>query len=166
MSDEKTAHEVAKWLRSLHRIINIQPVCVTLEGLPPYYGAMYRRMGTYTEGMGACTHGITLKDGSRVVKKPGEDYTENRTIYLVGRGPQGRKWKKVALTADGQEWYFSSYIIKENIKPEHKEFHPFGETFMIAEWEVPDGSKIDHYEEQPYRRVPMQIVKLQKNVGG
>lgn len=63
--------------------------------------------------------------------------------------------------SDGREWYVAGHtpLTKDDQRTqEQKErYAPFGACFYLRPWEVPDGTRIDQYEEKPYRRAPMTV---------
>jgi len=91
----------------------------------------------------------------------GARYTQRgqERFYLLGDCIKNelRRRNKSCFTFDNGEWYVATYSIKDNITPANAEFHPFGPTFLLMKWEVPDGTKIDEYEEYPYDRLAMTV---------
>ena len=80
-------------------------------------------------------------------------------IYCLGKLPTKQKKVNVCYTVEGddREWYIAGYTM-QNVEP-LSEYNPLGHNFLLAPWEVPDGTKIDSYEKSNYLRVPMVIVE-------
>lgn len=137
--------QVTRWLEALPHIINAKPVTVRI-GRETFEGAEYEAVGRYESSM------TGVQSGEH---KAGEEYT-NRYIYLVGTLPASYRSRKATcynFAGDSRDWYVCCYMDAANLKPQFVPFHPFGQTFMLAPWEVPDGTAIDRYESKPYTRV-------------
>lgn len=83
-------------------------------------------------------------------------------IYAVGEIPKILLKKKHAFTMpdDTAEWFVSTYMLPKNFKPENKECHPFGLTFIISPWTC--AEKIDAHERKPYIRLPIKFERDNK----
>jgi hypothetical protein len=136
----RTARQVAKWLKSIHRTQSVRPCIVTI-GTETYEGASYECVGEYIPNMDAIVHGE---------RKPGDIYIQ-RSIYLVGNVPTVvKERRRTCFTFEGQDWYLAAHS-DPGIKPAER--MPFGSFIIIDPWTCP--SKIDG--ERPYRRVPMMV---------
>ena len=143
----KTAHQVAKWVKAIHRTQSVRPCEVTI-GDDTYEGAMYECVGEYIANMDAIVRGE---------RNVGDVYIQ-RTIYLVGQVPQVvRERRRTCFTFEGQDWFLASHG-HPGVEPGTT--GPFGKFFLLYPW--PCGSKIDDGQ-QPYQRVPM-TVKLDRCV--
>lgn len=92
----------------------------------------------------------------------GERAYTREMIYCVGNLPSAKVRGNVAFTiaGDTRDWYVAGYYgnvtaRKQEIKGPN-EFHPFGNSFMLAPWDIAD-SKIDTYARTPYKRVPATL---------
>lgn len=138
------------------RYFNIRTVHVVI-GQETWPGVWYEEELQYQPGMDCVTRGQ---------KKAGDKYYEE-CIYCVGdlpkpyRGPKRNKYPKgnVCFPFQGREWYVSGYMPKDNLKPENLQYHPFGVTFMLRPWNIPN-SKLDDDERKPYNRIPMKVIKI------
>lgn len=104
---------------------------------------------------------VTIRVSAKTVLKfNGARYTQREAerIYLLGECPKEkfRRPNKTCFQYNGAEWYIAAYAPKENITPANKEFHPFGPTFLLMQWNI-EGSKIDSYEKYPYDRLTMTV---------
>lgn len=139
-------------------ISDVRPVIVQI-GDESWNACYYLQWGEYTKDMMACLDGR---------KKPGARYSR-RLIYCVGPLPKvklkkGKKYPagNVCFPYQGLDWYVAGYMQSNDLKSPFTEFHPFGENFLLAPWDIPN-SKIDDYERtrdgapRPYKRVPMTI---------
>jgi hypothetical protein len=132
----KTAHQVAKWLKSIHRTQSIRP-CVVAIGTDTYEGAMYECVGEYIANMDAIVRGE---------RNVGDVYIQ-RSIYLVGDVPAVvKERRRTCFTFEGQDWFLASHSGPSTNAP-------FGQFLVIDPWTV--SSKID--DDRPYRRVPMTV---------
>ena len=144
---EDLAHEVANWLRSLtERVKDVRPCRVGI-GKSTYGGARYTGIFHYTQSMMAVIEGQA---------KGGELYYSD-TFYLLGKLPTSYK-KKAVYVIENQEWYVSGY----SSHVERNEYQPFGWDFMLCVWNIPDGTKIDHYEERKRQRLPVEVTYLDR----
>lgn len=89
----------------------------------------------------------------------GERGYTREMIYCVGMLPSAKLRGNLALTiaGDTRDWYVAAYYgdvssRKQEVKVPN-EFHPFGNSFMLAPWSVPSGGSIDEYARVPYRRM-------------
>lgn len=57
--------------------------------------------------------------------------------------------------SQGCEWYVAAYYIGSSTE------HQVGTNSIISPWKV-DGQEIDHYEERPYRRIPVEVELLKE----
>jgi hypothetical protein len=113
-----------------------------------------------------CTDVLPIRVTIEKEEFEGCQYTqrgEQNRLYLLGnlpkvKHPTGRKHPKdhVCFTCEGKDWYVAYYMLKENLKPEFAEHHPFGPAFGVFQWNVPEP--IDQYEK--YKKYKMEIVKL------
>jgi hypothetical protein len=125
----KTAHQVAKWLKSIHRTQSIRPCLVTI-GTDTYEGAMYECVGEYIANMDAIVRGE---------RNVGDVYIQ-RSMYLVGDVPAVvKERRRTCFTFEGQDWFLASHS------------GPGPHTFIIV---APATGKLD---DRPYRRVPMTV---------
>jgi hypothetical protein len=130
------AHQVAKWLKSIHRTQSIRPCLVTI-GTDTYEGAMYECVGEYIANMDAIVRGE---------RNVGDVYIQ-RSIYLVGDVPTVvKERRRTCFTFEGQDWFLASHSGPGTNTP-------FGPFIIIDPWTV--SSKIDG--DRPYRRVPMTV---------
>lgn len=144
------ANQVAEWLDSLPNVTGVRPCVVTL-GKEKFEGASYVSRLQYSASMDVVRRG-ERKEGEACYR---------RNIYLVGSLPRDKKrGLKVCFPYEGQDWYVTCYYQGSDNPAEEervKEYHPFGHTFVLGPWDVPDGSAIDDGERKPYRRVSMTI---------
>lgn len=152
-----TPSDVVSYLASIKnaKITRVIPCYVTI-GRQTYPAARYM------ETMMTPTNSPAWARGER-------EYTQE-VVYCVGSLPSAKLRGNVAFILsqhadwgieETREWYVASYYgdVKAG-KQETKapnEFHPFGNSFMLAPWSVPDGGAIDHYARVPYRRVAVTI---------
>lgn len=93
----------------------------------------------------------------------GEREYDREMIYCVGFLPSAKLNGNVAFTITGEpsEWYVAAYygnvVKRKQETAEPNEFHPFGNSFLMAPWSVPDGTQIDHHARVPYRRVAAHV---------
>src|SRR6266576_573837 len=79
----------------------------------------------------------------------GEHHGNNEFLYLLGTLPKCylRRRKTVfRFDYDSHDWYIACYWQQDQLS----RFHPFGKTFMISPWNVPEGTRIDQYERYTY----------------
>ncbi len=132
----KTAHQVAKWLKSIHRTQSVRP-CVVAIGTDTYEGAMYECVGEYIANMDAIVRGE---------RNVGDVYIQ-RSIYLVGNVPVVvKERRRTCFTFEGQDWFLAAHSGPSTNAP-------FGQFLVIDPWTA--SSKIDG--DRPYRRVPMTV---------
>jgi hypothetical protein len=142
------ALDVADWLRGRERVRDVRACRVTI-GKKSWEGAYYVRICHWHTGQDAVARGE---------HKDGEEYLE-LAFYVSGIVPDH---KHTCYPYEGKDWYIGSYSEpKIPIKPEHEEYHPFGHSFQIFPWNVPDGTKIDTYERHRYKRIPMTVEWLE-----
>jgi len=94
--------------------------------------------------------------GARYTSKHHGDY---EFLYLLGTLPKCyiRQRKTVfRFDYDSRDWYVACYWQQDQLS----RFHPFGKTFMISPWSVPDRTRIDQYERYTYTRVPATILEV------
>lgn len=151
-----TSHDIATYLRSLPHVHDVVPCIVTI-GRVTYQGARYMQI-------------LTTSPGSDAYRRGEREYTQD-LIYLAGMLPgrylRGRYLRSspLALTmqGDSREWYVAGYygevVKRRRVIAESSEYHPFGNSILLAPWEVPDGMAIDHYESSPYRRVAASVIE-------
>ncbi len=80
-----------------------------------------------------------------------------RVIYIAGRTLPKEYKRSTSVCYDdstGQEWYVSGYI--EFIKPEHREYHPFGPNFMLRIWPK-EFKSIDYGLNHKYKHYPFAV---------
>lgn len=129
---------------------DIKEVRVTI-GDKTFEGARYKQTFNYHITMMACTHGE---------KKETDTYTED-IVYLVGKRPIFKRPTCFPNAADKKDWYIAGYLDDTRKITEHmRQYHPFGENFILRPWEVPSGEAIDKYETKPYNRVPIVIEEI------
>ena len=136
--------ELGAWLARLPQVTNVQTGSVTI-GRTTYPAARY-------------TKRLQHQPGTRAYQEGKREYTREM-IYCVGDIPACKRHGNVAFTVadDSREWYVAAYYLAyrgrgKQAQAERNEYHPFGNSFMLAPWDVPD-STIDQYERVPYRRV-------------
>lgn len=78
-------------------------------------------------------------------------------IYCIGQCPaHRRKLVCYTLANDTREWYVAGYADpRQPIKPEHKEYNPFGHNFLLSPWTA--NGKIDDGERYVYQRIPLSV---------
>jgi len=137
---------LAEWLVKDCKAFDVRPLRLTI-GRATYEAAAYKRT-------------VTPPAGSRNL----EPYVDE-AIYAIGRLPSAYRRRKRTVfrfQGDVREWFIACHMPKENLTSENAPYHPFGETFILAPWEVPGGESIDKYsywggEIKPYTRVPATI---------
>lgn len=143
---ESLARRVASFLAALPQVRESLPYSVTI-GRQTFHGARYRESFAYLHD-GRDSTGRTFKAGDRYMRE---------SIFLVGALPaayQRRAKTCFRLIGDSRDWYITCYATEETARDSrYAEYHPFGQTFIISPWDVPDGTAIDHYEPKPYTRV-------------
>ena len=133
----KTARQVAKWLKSIHRTQSVRP-CVVTIGTDSYEGAMYECVGEFVANQDAIVRGE---------RNVGDVYIQ-RSLYLVGVVPKVvRQRRRTCFTFEGQDWYLAAHS-----GPSTKT--PFGPFIIVSPWTCP--GKIDDGQ-RPYRRVTMTV---------
>jgi hypothetical protein len=143
-TQRKIANQVTAWLNGLAEKGNVRavvPCLVTIDGvtLP---GAEYLSVHHYIASMSAVVNGD---------KKDGEEYTE-RCIYVAGLLPKSyRRRRHTCFILEEAVWYMVCYWQGG----EGAVHHPFGPTFIIGPWTLPEP--IDYHEIKPYTRVPMTV---------
>jgi hypothetical protein len=149
MNNKESALEhlepVKRWLEKCH-CNNVKKVRIRI-GKKEWAGCYYDRTSNYQAGM------MIVVQGRKTVN---DTYT-TRHFYLLGARPKHRRSERECYPYEGQDWYVSSYI--EEIKPQFAEFHPFGISFQLGCWDVPD-CKIDDHEPKPYKRIPLIVEYL------
>lgn len=145
-----TPKQIAEWLAGLPHIHDVKPCTVTIRG-GIYSAARYKQ--------------TTPNDPSTPAYKRGELAATREFIYCVGMLPVVVRNRNVVFMIDGEpaEWYVACYAgevkqRKQTVQPVN-EYHPFGNSFMLAPWDVPDGKRIDHYARAPYVRVATTVVE-------
>jgi hypothetical protein len=102
---------------------------------------------------------ITLTIGKQTWE--GAVYTQGgqRRYYLVGELP--KTWRKVCFRfGDSQlDWFVSGYLQDPGLITRHKQYHPFGNNWMLKAWDIPDRpeSTIDDHEPIPYKRIKATV---------
>jgi hypothetical protein len=145
-----TPAQIADYLRSIPkaRITSTKPCTLTI-GKTVYPACRY-------------TETLNTPIGCEAYRRGEREYTREM-IYVTGMLPSANLRGNVAFTIAGEsdEWYVATYFGNVSArKQETKEptkFHPFGNNFLLAPWNVPDGQAIDHYARVPYRRVTVTI---------
>jgi len=140
-----------EWLVNECNCHDVRPVRVTI-GEQSWEGCYYKQTLEYQIGMDAVSRGD---------KKAGDKYTEE-AIYVIGKLPKVKYNKrgkvdldaKVCFPLNGVDWYVSGYMLEENFKPENRQFHPFGVSFILRPWNIPNEA-IDKYEQKKYLRIPL-----------
>ena len=146
-------NSVVEWLNRLNEKHNDMKDIIGLTlvvGRESFLGAQYTYVGKYTADMDACRWNK---------KKPGETYEQVR-FYFIGKLPKCiKKRSKTCFTHEGRTLYVSSYYQTTPVEEAFKEFHPFGQTFMLGIWPTEQfGEEIDHYEPKKYTRVPIELI--------
>lgn len=122
--------DICNFLNGLPHVTNVTPCTITI-GRQAYPAARY------------------VQDGRNMV-------------YCAGLLPKPylRSGRLAFVMPDSaNEWYVACYsgrIVdrKQECKLQTK-IHPFGNSFILAEWNLPD--RIDAYESRPYRRIPVGL---------
>ena len=131
-----------------HEHVTKLTTCQVAIGRTTYPAALY-------------TECCEVQPGCRAYTEGKRAYTREM-IYCVGNLPSAKLRGNVAfnLPTDATDWYVAAYygnvVNRRQETAEPNEFHPFGNSFILAPWDIAD-SKIDQYERHPYRRVPMVI---------
>lgn len=153
---EVIPNKLKEWLEKCG-CLEVQPVTVIIDG-ESWPGCRYKKEFEYAAGMGC------VSDGRH---KAGEKYTEE-FIYCLGDQPRPESCKRlkrnkyienICFPFEGLDWYLAGHMQLKDIKPEFAEFHPFGINFLLKPWDIPNET-IDRYEEKPYDRFPMTVIKL------
>ena len=145
-----TPHEIADYLASLPRVHSVIPESVEISG-KVYPACRYQQTMTTPE------HSAAWNRGER-------NYVQEM-IYVVGMLPAVKRNGNVAFTmpGDSRDWYVAGYYgavkARKQATMPPAEFHPFGNSFLLAPWDVVD-SKIDTYERHPYKRVAIDVRTL------
>jgi len=148
---ETTAIDVANWLKGLPHIHGVEP-CTVIIGDVKYPAARYRS--------------TTKLDPSTRAYQEGKRTATSTMIYCVGMLPKAycQSTHKAFTGIDQYEWYVACYsgvLSKHNqAKQLASEYHPWGNSFQLSPWDVPDGQAIDHYERVPYKRLAVQVNML------
>jgi hypothetical protein len=144
-----TNTEIAAYLSNLPCVRNVTACTVTIG--PNVYPAAH-----YWQD-------LTTPEGSQAYQRGERTYTREM-IFIVGMLPSvylRSSRQAFTRTDDTREWYIASYAgLKKNGKQaaqEINEFHPFGNSFLLAPWDCAEA--IDHYESTPYRRQAMTLVR-------
>ena len=145
-----TPSDIVTYLASLKgaHIVRVVPRYVTV-GRQTYPAARY-------------TERLQTPPGSAAYQR-GERTYEREMIYCVGFLPSAKVRGNVAFTVDddSRDWFVAGYygdVVRRKQKTATpSEFRPFGNSFLLAPWDSPDGTKIDTYARVPYRRVKMSI---------
>lgn len=134
--------QVSDYLVSLPHVKNVSACRVTI-GKQAWEGARYTQVHKYTSDMQG------VQDGRF---KAGDEY-ERVAIYLIGKRPD---LKRHCFPFDGHDWYIACHTDPSKpIAPEHQQYHPFGHSFVLMPWDLPNS--IDQYEPKPYHRIPMTV---------
>jgi hypothetical protein len=143
--------KLCNWLTEC-KCHDVKPVNVRI-GDEIWVGCYYKRTLEYTASMDAVTRGD---------KKAGDTYTEE-SIYCLGKLPKAKLKRNkpnpsaaVCFPYNGHDWYIAAYMPKENLHEGNASFHPFGISFILRPWDIPN-SKIDDYERKPYTRQEMRV---------
>lgn len=132
------------WLKS-HGNESVSSLTVTIKGTT-YIGARY-------------TQTLETPKGSQAHAR-GERKYQRTMIYCIGRLPACyRRSTRVAFkfAGDARDWYIAGYMPTANLTKENSKYHPFGETFMLAPWDLSNGDTIDRYEPRTRDRVPVTL---------
>ena len=144
----KTAHQVAKWLKSIHRTQSVRP-CVVTIGPDTYEGAMYECVGEYHRR-------IRMQSSEASARRA--TYTSSVRFTSWATCPRScRQRRRTCFTFEGQDWYLAAHS-NPGIKPADRT--PFGPFIIIDPWTCP---RQDRRRQRPYQRVPM-TVKLDRCV--
>ena len=136
----RTARQVAKWRKSIHRTQSVRPCIVTI-GTDTYEGASYECVGEFIPNMDAIVRGE---------RKAGDVYIQ-RSMYLVGEVPAVvKERRRTCFIFEGQDWFLAAHS-SPVLTPANST--PFGPFIIIDPWTA--TSKID--DERPYRRVSMTV---------
>lgn len=140
---QTTSRQIVDWLLSLPNVTSASPMQVRI-GRQSYPAALY-------------TSTMTVSPGCRAYEAGQRSYQQTM-IYCAGPLPSAKRRGNVAFTIDGdaRDWYVACYATQEAAEnPQYAEFHPFGQSFQLAPWDIAD-SRIDQYARVPYRRVAIR----------
>ena len=99
--------QIVKWLRSLPGVSNVKPVTLAI-GKQTWKGAVY-----------------TTQD-------------RDRRYYLVGDRPRPERKTCYRFASDHRDWYVESYLDNyDDLHEAQKEYHPFGNHWLLSVWDVP-----------------------------
>lgn len=140
--------ELASWIASFGRLCPntvTTPMRVEITN-EHWFGVHYVTQHEYQADMMACQRGD---------KQPGDKYTSEQ-VYLLGERPKvnqkpsPRHNKVCYRDLNGIDWYLATYMSGDAIKSSYLENHPFGASFVVRPWNLPEP--IDHYERHPRNR--------------
>lgn len=147
-----TPAQIAEYLRSIPnaRVTSTAPCTLTI-GKVSYPACRY-------------TETLATPAGCEAHRRGEREYTREM-FFVAGMLPSANRRGNVAFTIAGEpcEWYVAGYFgnvrdRKQEIKSPD-EFHPFGNDFLLAPWDIKDGLPIDHYARVPYRRVAITVAQ-------
>ena len=136
-----TAKQVSDWLAALSGVFESTPLTVQI-GKTSFPAARYKQR-------------LSILENSPAWLRGEREYVREM-IYCVGERPACyRRSSKTCFRfiGDSRDWYLASYVPRDANDSRFSEYHPFGEGFQLAPWNVPDGTAIDHHEPKPYARV-------------
>lgn len=122
-------------------------VCKVTIGNQSWDAAFYRQTFKYQEGMMAVSQGL---------KKVGEEYTIER-FYCLGKLPSCYRPEGICFPFENYDWYVAAYADEKCLQAPFNRFHPFGISFILAPWDIPNET-IDKHANKPYRRIPMTVI--------
>lgn len=96
---------------------------------------------------------VLYLDGRRYEGAAYDDDGGAKWYFIGALPPSYRRSSRTAYVIGGADYYIACYMPAARITPQYAPYHPFGETFMLCRWNVPDGGAIDKYEVRPYNRV-------------
>src|SRR5690606_35498138 len=94
---------------------------------------------------------IVVENGKTREKLIAVEYIqENEARYYV-LGEKPKYMNRGVLTIAGRDWYCAYHSTQESLKPDYEKYHPFGHSWGLFCWSVPNEA-IDKYEDKPYNR--------------
>lgn len=135
--EDDTRLLLGAWLSALPHVERVRTSSVTLAKVTYYAAAHYWQTGTTPEG-------------SRAYSEGQREYIREM-VYVVGALPRSylRGRAVYRFPGDARDWYVACYagIVKNRIQEpaDVNEYHPFGQCFMLAPWDIA-GSTVDDGE--------------------
>lgn len=134
-----------EWLESCGGF-DVRP-CRVAIGKATYVAARYKQT-------------LRTPENSPAWNRGEREYTRE-SIYCIGERPSAYKRSSKTyfrFIGDSQDWYVCCYCPAEvSHDPKYAAHHPFGASFILAPWDVPDGTGIDYYAPRPYTRIGASV---------